>query len=508
MENQLPSFLFLFASLIFIFMVLRTRQNSKYNQLASKLPPGPLKLPLIGSLHLFIGTQPHHCLARLAHKYGSLMLLQLGEVPTVIISSAECAKEVMKTHDSIFSERPYLYAAETITYNFQDIVFAHGDYRKQIRKICVLELLSQKRVQSFRPIREEEISNLVKAIKSKAGVAINLKNLLYSLSLNILSRAAFGGRFKQQDAFKKLLPDIVELFGGLSIVDVYPSLKLLRLILGMRPKHKRLHREADEILENVIQQHRAAKLRTDMEQENEIDDLVQVLLDIQDRGGDEIPLATSGIKATLMDLFLAGGETTSSIVEWAMSELLRNPHVMQKAQAEVRQVFSGRKDVNESGIVELKYLNPVIKETLRLHPPAPLLLPRECQERCEMMGCEIPAKSRVIVNAWAIGRNHNYWNEADKFDPERFLESSISYKGTDFELIPFGAGKRICPGMSFGLANVELILANLLYHFDWKLPNGINPQDLDMAEVFGASLRRKHDLCLVPIPYQFGESEE
>ncbi|KAE8733481.1 Cytochrome P450 71D8 [Hibiscus syriacus] len=241
-----------------------------------------------------------------------------------------------------------------------------------------------------------------------------------------------------------------------------------------------------------------------MKQENEVDDIVQVLLDIQDRGDLEIPLSTSGIKAILMDLFLAGAETTSSIVEWAMAELLRNHQVMQKAQAEVRQVIGDGDDVNESAIVELKYLNPVIKETLRLHPPAPLLLPRECQESCEVMGCEIPAKYRVIVIAWAIGRNHNYWTEADKFEPERFMESPLSYKGTDFELILFGAGKRMCPGMGYGIANVELILANLLYHFDWKLPNGMDPQDLDMAEIFGASLRRKHDLCLVPLPYQFG----
>ncbi|KAL4324144.1 hypothetical protein GQ457_11G011690 [Hibiscus cannabinus] len=378
-------------------MALRTWMNSKSNQSASKLPPGPPKLPLIGNLHLFVGTQPHHCLARLARKYGPVMLLQLGEVSTVVISSAEGAKEVMKTHDSIFAERPPLFAAETITYNFQDLVFSRGDYRRQIRKICVMELLSQKRVQSFRTIREEEVSNLVEAIKSNAGLAVNLKNLLYNSSLSILSRAAFGGRFKQQDAFKKLLPDIVELFGGLSVVDVYPSLKFLCLINAMRPKHKRLHREADEILESVIQEHKATKLTAVTKQENEVDDLVQVLVDIQDRGDVEIPLSASGIKAILMDLFLAGGETTVSIVEWAMSELVRNPQVLQRAQAEVRQVVGDREYVNDSAIVELKYLNLVIKETLRLHPPAPLLLPRECQERCEVMGWVIPVKSRVIV---------------------------------------------------------------------------------------------------------------
>ncbi|XVE52798.1 hypothetical protein DITRI_Ditri02bG0153000 [Diplodiscus trichospermus] len=505
MENQFPSFLLLFTFLFFIFIALRTWMNSKSNTLASVLPPGPPKFPLIGNLNLLIGTQPHRCLSRLAQMYGPVMLLQLGEVSTVVISSAEAAKEVMKTHDSIFCERPCLYAAEFITYNFQDIVFARGDYRRQIRKICMLELLSQKRVQSFRSIREEEVSKLVRRISSKAGLRINLKTMLYSLTPSILSRAAFGGKCRDLDAFKNLLPDLVALFGGLSVVDVYPSIKLLHLINAMRPKHKRLHKKADDILENIIQDHRAAKLTTT--KQCEVDDLVNVLLDIQDHGKHEVPLSTNSIKAILMDLFLAGAETTATVLEWAMSELLRNPEVLRKAQAEVRHVFAGRRDVNELGIHDLKYLNLVIKETLRLHPPAPLLLPRECKESCEVNGYVIPSKSRVIVNAWEIGRNQKYWTEAEKFFPERFLDSSISYKGTDFELIPFGAGKRICPGMSYGIANIELILANLLYHFDWKLPNGQKREDLDMTEVFSASLRRKYDLYLVPTHYLMTSGE-
>lgn len=182
-----------------------------------------------------------------------------------------------------------------------------------------------------------------------------------------------------------------------------------------------------------------------------------------------------------------------------MSELLINPEVLKKAQSEVRSLFAGRGEVNELGIHDLKYLNLVIKETLRLHPAGPLLLPRESKERCEINGCVIPAKTRVVVNAWAIGRNPKYWAEADKFYPERFLDSSITYKGADFEFIPFGSGRRICPGMSFGIANVALTLANLLYHFDWKIPEG--EKEVDMTDLFSAALQRKYDLYLVPISY-------
>ena len=280
-------------------------KDKKANGSASRLPPGPPKLPLIGNLHLLIDTEPHRCFARLAQKYGPVMHMQLGEVPTVVISSPEGAKEVMKTHDSIFSERPYLYAAEMLSYNFEDTVFSRGEYLRQTRKICATELLSQRRVQSFRPIREEEMTNLIRTMSSKAGQSINLKDLLHSSALSIISRTAFGGKCKYQEAFKKLIPDIADSLGGLSIVDVYPSIKLLHLINAMRPKNKRLCQKVDEILENIIQEHRVRKSAAKGGEDEVADDLVQVLLDIQDHGDLEIPLSTSSIKAiTLVSYFI------------------------------------------------------------------------------------------------------------------------------------------------------------------------------------------------------------
>ncbi|KAK2999715.1 hypothetical protein RJ639_023813 [Escallonia herrerae] len=180
----------------------------------------------------------------------------------------------------------------------------------------------------------------------------------------------------------------------------------------------------------------------------------------------------------------------------------KNPSVMRKVQNEVRRVCGNKGDIDETDLHELKYLHLVIKETLRLHPPAPLLLPRECSERCEINGYEIPVKTKVIVNAWAIGRDPKCWADAESFKPERFFDSSIDYKGTSFEYIPFGSGRRICPGTSFGLAIVELSLAKLLYHFDWRLPSGIKHEELDMTEAFAATVRRKEDLYVNPVAYQ------
>ena len=157
--------------------------------------------------------------------------------------------------------------------------------------------------------------------------------------------------------------------------------------------------------------------------------------------------------------------------------------------------------MDETAIDGLKFLKAVVKETLRLHPPFPLLIPRECREICEINRYEIPKKTLIMINAWAIGRDSNYWVEAERFYPDRFLDSSIDYKGTDFGYIPFGAGRRMYHGILFSLPIIELSLAHLLYHFDWKLPNGMKAEDLDMTEALGLVVRRKQDLHLIPILY-------
>ncbi|XP_026378719.1 cytochrome P450 71D10-like [Papaver somniferum] len=203
----------------------------------------------------------------------------------------------------------------------------------------------------------------------------------------------------------------------------------------------------------------------------------------------------------MFDIFGAGSDTASVTVEWAMSELLKNPGIMKKAQAEVRHVLNKNKKVDERELHQLSYLKQVVYETLRLHPPNPFLLPRQTRERCDINGYEIPAKTKVTINYVAIGRDPEYWSDAEIFNPERFEDSSISYKRTSFEYIPFGAGRRMCPGMGFGMTMVELMLSQLLYHFDWKLANGVKPQELDMSESFGLTLKRKNGLHVIPVAY-------
>ncbi|KAL5803900.1 hypothetical protein ACOSQ3_030700 [Xanthoceras sorbifolium] len=498
----MPSFPVLFSFVVFLlFMVLKIGKRSKTNDRNLNLPPGPWKLPIIGNLHQLVGSLPHHRLRDLAVKYGPFMHLQLGELSTIIVTSPELAKEVMKTHDVTFASRPYNLAAHILSYNSNDIAFSpYGDYWRQLRKICILEVLSTKRVQSFQYIREEEVSNLINRIASKAGSPINLTEKIYSLTNSITSRAAFGKKCEDREKFLAVLKESTESAGGFTIADVFPSLEgLMQWISGIRTKLEKLHKEHDKILENIINEHRKGTSEFGKSDENE--DLVDVLLKIQEDGDGEFRLAANSMKALIWDVFSAGSETSATAIDWAMSELVKNPKAMKKAQAEVREVCNRNGKVDEMGVKDMMFLKLVIKETMRLHPPLPLLLPRECRDRCEIMGYEIPVKTKVFINAWAIGRDPKYWSEPESFIPDRFLDSSIDYKGTNFEYLPFGSGRRICPGIPFGVANVELPLAMLLYHFDWKLPNESKHEDLNMTETFGVTVRRGEDLYAIPIPY-------
>ncbi|CAL5405394.1 unnamed protein product [Camellia sinensis] len=503
MELQFPSPPLLLAFLLFIFMVLKILINTtKPNSSTSKLPPGPSQLPLIGNIHqLAVSSLPHHTLTNLATKHGPLMHLLLGEVSTIVVSSPELAEQVMKTHDLVFAQRPYLLASRIVSYGSTNIGFSpYGEYWRQLRKICTTELLSSKRVETFRGIREEEVMNFVRDISSNTGLAINLSKRIYSHTYGVTARAAFGKKNRDQEEFMEAMDEVVALYGGFSVADMYPSVKLLQVMSGMRRKLEKLHKRVDQILENIVNEHREKKTQRESGR-GEAEDLVDVLLRVQKDGELEFPLTDDNIKAVILDIFTAGSETSSGVVEWAMSEMLKNPELMKRAQAEVRHVFDRKRNIDETCLHELKYLNSIIKETMRLHPILPLLLPRESNEQCMINGYKIPVKTKVIVNAWAIGRDPKHWNEAEKFDPERFLNNAIDFKGVCFKYIPFGAGRRICPGIAFAIPNIELPLAQLLYHFNWKLLSGMKQEELDMTETFGLASRRKNDLQVIPIPY-------
>ncbi|MED6187398.1 hypothetical protein PIB30_076069 [Stylosanthes scabra] len=492
----IPTFFLLLA---FSFLTKYYKSKTRPNQ---KLPPGPWKLPIIGNFHQVAkaGPLPHRAFRELAKKHGPIMHLKLGENSTVVISSPKLAKEVLKTYDGSFQKRPIIAAVPTITYGPSDIVFSpSGDYWRDMRKICTLELLSKKRVQSLAHVREAEIEKIVQRIRESSGSVINLTDLVFYLISCTVYRAAFGNSTMDHGEFIVLIKQAMQILGGFNWADLFPSIKGLHYLSGLKSKVELLHKKLDRFMEAIIKEHQEKQRegRTDVEDE----DLVDVLLRVQKSNNLETNLTITHVKAVLGDIFAAGMDTTGATLEWAMSEMVKNPRVMKKLQAELRQALKGKKEIHESDIEELSYLKLVVKEVLRLHCPTPLLIPRECTEETNIHGYDIPVKSRVMVNVWAIARDPQYWDDAESFIPERFEDSSLDFKGNNFEYLPFGAGRRICPGMNFGVAGLTLPLAMLMYHFNWELPHGMKTEDLDMTEVPGLAIARKIPLRVIPTVY-------
>ncbi|CAJ1952688.1 unnamed protein product, partial [Sphenostylis stenocarpa] len=439
-----------------------------------------------------LGTLIHRSLHSFAQTYGPIMLLHFGKVPVLVISTAEAAGEVMKTHDLVFSNRPHRKMSDILLYDSKDVASApYGNYWRQMRSICLLHLLSAKKVQSFGAVREEEISIMMEEIKQCCSslMPVNLTDLFSKVTNNIVCRAALGRRYSGEGGTKLRGPlnEMMELLGTSVVGDYIPWLDWLGTVNGMYGRAKRVAKQFDEFLDEVVDEHVSKRGHDgDSDVDDEQNDLLNVMLRIQKTYAMGFQIDRTNIKALILDMFVAGTDTSFSILNWIMTELLRHPTVMQKLQGEVRSLVSGRTCITEEDLSSMHYLKAVIKEAFRLHPPAPLLLPRESIEDVKVMGYNIAKGTQVIVNAWAIGRDGSYWEQPLEFKPERFLNSSIDVRGHDFELIPFGAGRRGCPGLTFAMNEVELVLANLVHKFNWEVPNGImRDQTLDMTETEG-----------------------
>ncbi|BFG25761.1 hypothetical protein CerSpe_120340 [Prunus speciosa] len=502
MWQQLQSNIFLLPLLLLSAYILFSLTRSSSSGKNYKLPPSPPTLPLIGNLHQ-LGKFPHRSLRDLSKKYGDIMLMHFGKLPTLVVSSAELAKDMMKNQDIGFSGRPQTTAATILFFDGYNVAFApYGEYWRKARKVVVLELLSLKRVQQFQYARVEECAELVskirKASASTNGDPINLGPLLVSTSNNIICRCVLGQKFedKEDNWFEKVIKELMVQMMTFSFGDFYPSLKWVDRARGYIARLKSIRREFDGFYDKLIDEHKAAQKDGKPRKK----DIVDLLLDLEKDGSLDFEF---NVKALMQDMFVGGSDTSWTSMLWLMSELSQNPRVMKKVQEEVRRVAGKRGYVDESDIKEMKYLSCVITENLRLHPPAPLLLPRETTADVKLGGYDIPAKTQVFVNAFAIQTDPRVWDKPEEFRPERFEENSIGLVGQEFDLLPFGGGRRVCPGLAFAVASAEYVLANLLFWFDWKLPSGGSKlaETLNMTEVFGLTVHKKTPLYLIPTPY-------
>ncbi|XP_047059191.1 cytochrome P450 71A1-like [Lolium rigidum] len=512
-----PFLIPVFTLLVSIFSFLLFFTNKSRRPFGSnggkRLPPSPWGFPILGHLPL-LGPLPHRKLRSLAEAHGPVMLLRLGGVPTIVASSAAAAQEAMKTRDLAFASRPSVRMAERLLYG-RDMAFApYGEYWRQARRVCVLHLLSARRVASFGRVREQEAAALLDRVRRRSGspATMNLTDELISYTNAVISRATFGddGGYGINGGLAEVFADFEELLGTATVGEFVPWLAWVDTLMGLDAKAARMSKIMDGLLEQVIADHRQRRLtggRLVGEGEEDHRDFVDVLLDVSEAGEDAggIQFDTVGIKAIVLDMFAAATDTTYTTLVWAMAELINHPTKMRKLQDEIRAtiVGNGTNHMNGDDLSKLHYLRAVIKETLRLHAPLPLLLPRETLEDTELLGYHVPARTRVVINAWAIGRDMESWEHADKFMPERFMDGPMEYEvgHGDFRSVPFGAGRRGCPGVGFAVPSIELALASLLYHFDWELPAAAKASKLDMSELYGLSVRLKANLCLVAKPW-------
>ncbi|PKA57392.1 Premnaspirodiene oxygenase [Apostasia shenzhenica] len=514
--NTIPWTLFftIFITFVFLFMKKYLRKISPTHD--HKLPPGPWNLPIVGSMHHLAGEILTRRLHRLAKTYGPILRFKLGERNFISITSPELAKEILKTHDKIFANRPPdLMIGTYIFYNNTDLVFApYGKYWTEVRKLCTIYLFTNKRISSFAQIRHEVSRYLVERIRAAEGASpVNMSDLFFEASYLTIVRSAFGSKGGDNVdllGFFEAVKETFKLAGGFNLQDLFPSLRFLGDYTGMRAKMKRIHSKMEKICNDAIEMHR----RKNVAEGDPDEDLLDVLLRIQKEGALDIPFTMDNVKAILtywpanfsflilQDFFLGGTETTATNWEWILTELVRHPDIMKKAQLEIRNAFNGKSNIEESDFHTLPYLNMIIKESLRLHPPAPFLIPRYCYESCEIGGYTIPAGYRVMVNIWSILRNPESWDEPEIFRPERFQDNPYDLGLTNFDYLPFGGGRRTCPGISYGMRSLTNVLANVLYHFDWKPPGGKRPEELDADETLGIGLTRKNVLWLIGTPHK------
>ncbi|XP_059073269.1 cytochrome P450 CYP82D47-like [Cryptomeria japonica] len=396
-----------------------------------RLPPGPRALPIVGHFHLLIDKEKpfHRILDSLSKVYGPIMHLKFGSRPVLIISSSELAKECF----TIQTYRP-----------------------KRMRQICkTLDILFQ---------------------HAQMKTTVNMRSVLSQMTLNVLMSMIMGDRYfgEQEGVSYAEIAHLVEesfmLHGIVNTGDYIPWLKWLDL-QGYERAMKKVQGKINPYMQKIVEKH-----QENPPEEKEEMDFIDVLILQAEENSEAIPDKDTFIKATAMNIFSAGSDTFSLALEWALSLLILHPTIMKMAQEELDSKIGKSRLAEESDMPKLKYLQAIVKETLRLFPPGPLLVPHESIKACTIGGFHILVGTILIVNAWAIHRDPRIWNQPLEFILERFLEKNIEREsiqslGNEFEMFPFGVGRRGCPGSSLATCLVHITLARLLQSFDWFLPD-------------------------------------
>nr|AHI15940.1 flavonoid 3'-hydroxylase [Pohlia nutans] len=499
-----------------LLLLLQGRKNGT-------LPPGPRPAwPVLGNFPALMGGQmPFLTLHKLSAQFGPLMYLRLGSVPCVVISSSEVAKEVLQVKGASFAGRPKRYGPAVIagTSDFKNISLAPpGPYWRQLRKSCTHELFSPSRLASYEGARTDEIRIMLKEllIDSKKGDAVDVRGWLTGVTANNITRMLIKKRFfgkgpdinqEQKKDFERLIYRIYDEASAFLISDYIPYLQFVTELQGWTSRFKDIRNElTSTLLPRIfeVEKHKQRAKERELSGDSDSDyvpDFVDLLVGAPLDDGK--PLSDNDISMMLTDLFLGARGTSATTAEWALAEFVIRPELMKRAQDELDTVVGKDRLLRESDLPHLHYLNAFVKEIFRFRPPAPFGIPRESTRACEVLGYSIPAHALVLVNQYSVHRDPSVYRNPNEFDPERFMEQpEVNHlSGVDFfQLIPFGAGLRTCPGNKLGNLLVLLMLGNLLHHFDWSLPPGECADSFDMSGVYTFVCSRKKPLFLIAKP--------
>ncbi|KAM7479235.1 hypothetical protein LguiA_027448 [Lonicera macranthoides] len=489
--------------------------NARSNKNKPKTPPEPAGAwPFIGHLLLLKPNDLlHRTLGDMADKYGPIFSMQLGAHRTLVISSWQVAKECFTIHDRVFSTRPKSLAVKLMGYDHAMFGFApYGSYWRDVRKLAVVELLSGPRLDMRKRVWDTEVDFLMKMLyeqwigNGRTGpIMVEMKEKLGDMAMNVVVRMVAGKRYfgnwacdEESKRCQKAMGDFMFLVGTAMVSDAMPTFGWLDTLKGYKREMIRTAKEIDCVLGGWVEEHRLKKRLGGVVNESE-HDFIDVMLSVIDSGSFSGLDGDLVIKSTCLSLILGGNDTTVVTLTWALSLLLNNRQVLKKAQDELDVHVGRQRKVDESDVKNLIYLQAIVKETLRLYPALPVSAPREAMEDCTVAGFYVPAGTRLFVNLWKLHRDPCIWSDPLAFQPERFLRkhAQVNIKGQDFELIPFGSGRRSCPGIQFAMRVLHLTLARLLHGFSLGT---VSDSAVDMAESPGLTVPKATPLQVTLIP--------
>ncbi|PKI41258.1 cytochrome P450 81E8-like [Punica granatum] len=486
--NMLPVLL----SLPFLVLALRLLLHKISSN--KKLPPSPRSLPIIGHLHI-LKHPLHRTLSALAEKYGPVFFLRLGSQPTVIVSSLQAAEECFTKNDIVLANRLKSIAGKYFGYNHTMVAaVSYSDHWRNLRRVCTIEIFSTQRLNALMGIRRDEVRRLLRKLSLGSSIQeftrVEMRSKLTELTFNIMMRMVAGKRYygddvvddKEAREFRYLIKEITNVGLAANPGEFLPILRWIDY-QGINKRIIELSKKTDAFLQGLIDEHRQKKINGSEIRNTMVDHLVSLQESEPDYYTDQI------IKGLIMMMLLAGTDTSSVTMEWALSYLVNHPNILDKARIEIDARIGQDRLIDELDIPYLHCLQNIISETLRLKPAAPLLVPHRASEDCQIGGYHVPRESMVLVNAWAIHRDPALWDDPTAFRPERFEGSSeVDNREAHKLILPFGLGRRACPGAPLAQRMMGLTLGSLIQCFDWKR---VSEEPVDLTEGGGITMRKE-----------------